>query len=403
LLVRRGSLALRGFLTSDMRFVQFADVHLDSAIAGALRLPPEKRDALRRDIRASLTNACRLATQRGADLVLIPGDLFDYESLERDTFAFLKGICEEIAPVRVFITPGNHDSLRPNNPYADAWPANVHVFKAPEFTTVVIDDLDCGVTGIAHAHRGITDHLLARPIERTERPVNILLFHGSREGFRPSEKENVIPFSDQELVSQGFTYAGIGHYHTYAAIDDASGGIRAAYSGCAQGRGLDETGQKCALVGEIDSNGRVTLEQVEVAPRRIQSVEVEVTGSADAAGVTSRAQAAAQAAGVRECDIARVTLVGTLARSIVMDLATIEGALGCFHAVVSESALLPDYDLDALGRESAASPLKSAFVQRMNELSKAAKTDDERSALRDATYYGLYALDGRRLEPRDED
>lgn len=400
---RCGRLARRGFFTSDMRFVQFADVHLDSAVAGALRLPSEKRDALRRDIRAALTNACRLATQRRADLVLIPGDLFDYESLERDTFELLKGLCEEIAPIRVYIAPGNHDSLRPNNPYADAWPANVHIFRAPEFETVAIDELDCAVTGIGHAHRGITDRLLAGPIERVERPVNILLFHGSREGFRPSEKENVIPFSDEELIAQGFTYAAIGHYHSYAAIEDVDGRIRAAYSGCPQGRGLDETGRKCALVGEIDSGGHVTMEQVEVAPRRILSVDVHVTGAADAGGVTSRVQAAAQAAGVRECDIARVTLVGTLGRSIALELAAIESALGCFHAMVSESALLPDYDLDALSRESAASPLKAAFVQRMNELARAASTDDERRMLRHATYYGLYALDGRKLEPRDAD
>ena len=38
----------------------------------------------------------------------------------------------------------------------------------------------------------------------------------------------------------------------------------------------------------------------------------------------------------------------------------------------------------------------------MNELSNAAKTDEERRTLRDATYYGLYALDGRRLEPYEE-
>ncbi len=63
-----------------MRFVQFADIHLDSNLGGALDLPPEKKEALRDDIRTALARACALAREIKADLVLVPGDLFDYET-----------------------------------------------------------------------------------------------------------------------------------------------------------------------------------------------------------------------------------------------------------------------------------------------------------------------------------
>ncbi len=207
-----------------MRFVQFADCHLDSVIGGALRLPDAKKAVLREDIRQSVANACALATDRDAQFVLIPGDLFDHQCLRSDTLTFLADLFHGLAPIHVFIAPGNQDSLRPGSPYLPGsgftWPDNVHVFRGSEFETVTIDHLDCAVTGVAHAHHGITDRLLARGIPRADATINILLFHDSRDGYRPAEKENVIPFSDQELADQGFTYAAVGHYHSLGVMTD---------------------------------------------------------------------------------------------------------------------------------------------------------------------------------------
>jgi exonuclease SbcD len=372
-----------------MRFVQLADTHLASC-------------ALVADIRSAFARACTLAVDREADVVLIPGDLFDYETVDPDTARFVMRALAGIAPIRVFIAPGNHDSLRPRSPYFDAWPDNVHIFKSLEFETVTIGELNCSITGIAHAHRGITDRLLSSPIASPPCATRILLFHGSRDGYRPSDKENVIPFSDSELISQGFTYAAVGHYHSFAAITDERGCVRGAYSGCAQGRGLDETGAKCVLVGEIDSEGRVELEQVEVADRRIVRVDIDVTGSRDQAEVFARIDDAL-AACAREQDVVHVFLKGMLPPGLEIDASVWQPRQSYSSVSVNASGVEPDYDIEAIGRDSAASPLRSAFVRAMLERQESVATDDERLALRDALYYGLYALDGRRLEPRDAD
>ena len=139
-----------------MRFVQFADIHLDSNLGGALDLPPEKKEALRDDIRTALARACALVREIKADLVLVPGDLFDYETAGEETAAFLSDIFAATAPAKVFVAPGNHDSLRPGSPYLwqrpeegeerdvsgkgfrqttprFRWPGNVHVFASSRF------------------------------------------------------------------------------------------------------------------------------------------------------------------------------------------------------------------------------------------------------------------------------
>lgn len=386
-----------------MIFIQLADVHLDSHISSAMSMPEDVRAAVLQDIRAAFARACEIAVEKKADLVLIPGDLFDYETVRQDTAAFIMDHLASIAPAKVFIAPGNHDSLRPGSPYTSAdisWPQNIHIFTSCAFESIILPELDCSVTGVAHAHRGVTDRLLSQPITRPDCPTNILLFHGSRDGHRPSEKESVIPFSDDELIRQGFTYAAFGHYHSFSQVTD-DGRVVGAYSGCVQGRALDECGEKYIIVGKI-SGGRTDIETVEVANRRILRLDVALNGAQSSDDVAQAINNALNVSGARECDIVNATLMGTASCVINADELVEEYNGRCMHLNIDSSRVLPDYDLDALRRDSASSSLRAAFAQRMIELEESAPEQD-RAMLRDALYYGLNALDGRKPEPRDAD
>jgi len=153
-----------------MRFVQFSDCHLGSAGSSSLALPDEKNAILRDDVRDSVKAACRIAKENMAHLVLIPGDVFDFELLKPEITSFLIDLLESLAPTPVFIAPGNHDGLRPGSPYMPAsdisWPNNVHIFTTQNFESVAVRELDCTITGVAHVHRGITDRLLSERISR---------------------------------------------------------------------------------------------------------------------------------------------------------------------------------------------------------------------------------------------
>ncbi len=381
-----------------VRFVQFGDTHLDSYISGAMGLSKEQTKALMSDVRTAFTKACALAVERRADIVLIPGDVFDYETASADTARFMQQALADIAPIPVFIAPGNHDSLRARSPYNEPWPPNVHIFRSTEFETLTAEEIGCSITGMGHAHRGIRERLSAIRVPHSDTPISILLFHGSRDSYRPSEKETVIPFSDAELLAQNFTYTAIGHYHSYSEISDGRC-VRGAYSGCVQGRGLDEIGMKCVLVGEISPEGTVELEKVEVAERRIVRIEADVTGCRDSAEVFARMDAAVSGQ-VRPCDVGCVFLKGMLAPGVELDTTEWESRQSMFAVSVNTSSVEPDYDLDFLSRESTASSIKAMFVRKMLERQRTADEQEQR-AIQDAIYYGLYALDGRKLEPRD--
>jgi len=385
-----------------MRFVQLADVHIDSATRlRRVGLSEAGRNTLRADLRAAFSRACDLAAERDAGCVLLAGDLFDYESADHDLKAFIADCFRRIDPIRVFVTPGNHDSLMARSPYFGEWPANVHIFTEPRFVTVAAPELGASVTGIAHAHRGITDRLSSLGATPTG-GCDLLLFHGSRDGYRPTDKENVIPFSDAELLESGFTYTAIGHYHSFAAISQDAA-VKAAYSGCLQGRGLDETGPKYLLVGEIDTGGRVTLEPVEVASRRFVTADVNLTGASDSDAVLARIDSAIRASEARDVDIVCVNLRGALAPGVRIDTTPIESSGSWFHVWVNRSGLVDDYHIESILSDSSAEPLRSAFVRRLVEMGEHEQDAARKATLRDAVYYGLAALDGRPLEPRDED
>lgn len=390
-----------------MRFVQFSDVHLDSSIGGALNLPDDKRAILRQDIRASLARACAMVSETRTDIVLIPGDLFDYETVSPETASFATDLLGSLAPVPVFISPGNHDSIQPGSPYIDSesvrWPANVHIFRKSQFETISLPELNCTVTGIGHAHRGITQRLLSAPLDFDRLDTNILLFHGSRDGYLPSDKETVIPFSDAELLAQEISYAAIGHYHSTCYICDASGCVKGAYSGCIQGRDTGESGEKYVLVGQIGPGGDILIEKREAAERRVLNLEVDITGLGDNSAMAGKVDSLITASNASPKDIVNLVLIGSVVPDLEIDLSCLETSGRFFHMCINSSRLVPEYDLDALVSASAAPTLKSAYVKKLLEKQYAATDERERRVIQDAIYYGLYALDGRKIEARDAD
>ena len=103
-------------------------------------------------------------------------------------------------------------------------------------------------------------------------------FKGAREQWNDASlvlaigKAVLLSLCDAELLGQGFTYAAIGHYHSFGAIEDGSG-PRAAYSGCIQGRGLDETGRnqgKPATVADAQGNTWVLWHAGDAGQRRVE-------------------------------------------------------------------------------------------------------------------------------------
>lgn len=394
------------------RFLQTSDLHLGSRLtASSLRLPAAKADLRRRELQSVLTSICALARDEQVDALLIPGDLFDDESVPFEEIGFAIETFGNLGRP-VVIAPGNHDYSSPSSFYCPEfllaryglrWPPNVFIFQRQRWEELRLPGLP-GVCllGLAfETHVPLCERLLQQA-RAGDDGVTLLLFHGSRLQTVPPGKLMTLPFSDAELRATGCIYAAIGHYHEGAAIE-AEGRIIGAYSGCPAGRGLDECGRKSVLLGEIDADRQVWLRPVQVDPRAVVRVEVECSGALSNASLQQRIEETVCHSGARDVDIVCIVLTGRLHPDLSLHLPERLLADSFFHCVMDASGLRPDYDLNRLAEEAAVSTTEGRFVRRLLEdlrMAEAAGDVERARTLRAAIEYGLDALRGVPVAPR---
>jgi DNA repair protein SbcD/Mre11 len=210
-----------------MRIALIADVHLDSQFG---LFPPELARERRHGIEEALRRAIGVAAEEAVDAVLLAGDLYEHERVAPDTGELLRSLLAEVAPLPVFVAPGNHDWLGPESLYARLeWPSNVHVFREDRLEPVELED---GLTlwGAAHRAPANTDGFLDG-FRVARGGVNVALFHGSERSrlvFEHEAKMPHAPFLGEQISEAGLSHAFCGHYHTPA--DAPSTPIRATPS-----------------------------------------------------------------------------------------------------------------------------------------------------------------------------
>ncbi len=402
-------------LDRPLRFLQVSDLHLGGrAWPRRLRLPAERAERRRQELRDSLPKLAELARAEAAEAIFIPGDLFDGENAATDVVNLTLNTLAALAPRPIFIAPGNHDPLAPGSPYAEpraslagrpAWPENVHIFSRPDVQAVHLPGRpEIAILGQAFAGNSDPDRRpLARRIERPTDAVCLLLLHGSLlGGWTGTDKKLTFPFTRQELLDQDFAYVALGHYHAYDEIRDANGRIRAAYGGrpfAAEFVPADRAG--ACLVGELDGQGRVSLRRVPLDARRLLDLPVPVNAIGTPEALRAAAAAALSAAGGTIEDLVRFSFSGTCQPGLRPgnldwhDLA--------FASLADLTALRPNYDLEALraAAETPGASLESLFAKAL--LDRPGESAADRARLQEALEYGLDALHGLIPEPRHAD
>lgn len=387
-----------------MLVLHIADMHLDSEIvASRLGLPPKKREIRKQELRQVFKSAMELAKERAVDAVLIPGDLWDDESVSPDTIAFVGEQFHSLGDIPVFIAPGNHDFYAPGCGYdpifcqrenLSPWPSDVRIFTSGNFEPVIHPNLpDVVVVGRAFRENVETnERLLREHIERPEAAINILLFHGSRLSYKANKRFITAPFEDDELLVQDFSYTVLGHYHQHQVIKDSHGYIRAAYPGCPAGRTLGEEGKKGVLLLKIGADGvkPEDMEFVSFDQRRIFKIQVNLTGIEHSDAMKQHIREAVNQSGAGTDDIVYVQLVGRYPSAIPPNLPDDFLADAYWHVRIVNFAE-PDYDLEGY-RSGNARTVEARFARELLNRWDATQDPIERAQLREALYLGLDAL-----------
>ena len=392
-----------------VRLFQISDLHLGRPFGW---LPAERREPRRRDQRSALERGVHEAIVRGAHAILVPGDLFDQESVDADTLAFALEAFNVPGCPPVLIAPGNHDPYFPrslcwNERLLQArgrqWPAHVHLFTGETWSAFELPGLEgvrvwgrCFVSNAVSADRP----LAAASVQGIPAPdgdrVEIGMFHGSREGGCPHGTEITAPFSDEEALASPFTYMAVGHYHASSAISarsDLAAGVRLAYAGSAVSLDLGETGSHGAIEVRIEYGRRLPFVETEFVPldrREVHALAVEVTRCGSAEQVDRRVDKALDDAGVAPDDLVTVQLTGRLPHDVRYRPAP-RLRERVFHLRVDARQLRPDHDLESYRSRDPATT-EERFVRDLLGRLDAEGDPAQKLLIENALYYGLDAF-----------
>ena len=359
----------------EIKLLHAADIHLDSAYES---LQPASAAERRKGQRALLYKLAEVAEARGADAVLLCGDVFNGIDAERDTE---RDFCRAMGTLGcpVLIAAGNHDPYTAYSMWETVHlPENIYVFKNPAIECVELPGVHARFWGASF------QNAFSRPLMRDFVPPDkradlpdVMVIHG--EITDGESAYNAI--SREDLLKSGMDYVALGHIHMRSPLKKV-GETAYAYPGCTEGRGFDETGEKGALLITISDDG-VSEEFIPLGGVRYEILSVDIGGK----NVIKAVLAAAEGLSTNDC--CRLILKGECEQ--LPDVNLLRQKLdGLFRELQIRDETTIKRDIWAqLGQDT----LSGVFLGKLNRLYKAAKSTEEREKIALAARYGLMAIE----------
>jgi len=237
----------------SFRFLHTADWHLGMKATGLADAADQIRSARLETARRIM----ELAHDERVDFVLIAGDVFDDNSVGNKLVYQVLHILEQVAPLPVFILPGNHDLSGPASVYQrlpfHRPPANVHVLTSDDARFILDGEvvlLPAPVTQ-KRSERDPTRHLPDAPGD----VIRIGVAHGSPaiEGkYEPDDH----PIRTEAAEACRLDYLALGHWHTWQQLGD-----RTVMPGTPESTAFNQDSGYVAIV-DISKNSVPQIKQV---------------------------------------------------------------------------------------------------------------------------------------------
>ena len=364
-----------------VKIVHTADLHFDTPFN---EVDEKQRLINKEELKEVFKNIINFCKEKHVDILLLAGDIFDNLTLSRETIHFIENIFNDIKETRVFISPGNHDPYDNNSFYKlIKWPENVHIFKG-SLEKVYIEELKTNVWGAAFNGKYVRKSIL-KGFSQNDEEINIMVIHGELSSSEEGNEYN--PITLKNIRESGMDYIALGHRHNFSGVLK-EGSTFYSYSGCPQGRGFDETGDKGIVYGYV-AKGFAELSFIKTCKRNYEEVYVDISNLFGYEEIREKILDSIKEKD-RKNNLYKIILKGEVSEKFHIEEKIVKSKLlndFYFCKVIDKTSIALDIKELSKGYS-----VKSIFVRKLVKKLKEAKTDEEREVIKMALKIGISSL-----------
>ena len=364
-----------------VKIVHTADLHFDTPFN---EVDEKQRLINKEEFKEVFKNIINFCKEKHVDILLLAGDIFDNLTLSRETIHFIENVFNDIKETRVFISPGNHDPYDNNSFYKlIKWPENVYVFKG-NLEKVYIEELKTNVWGAAFNGKYVRKSIL-KGFSQNDEEINIMVIHGELSSSEEGNEYN--PITLKNIRESGMDYIALGHRHNFSGVLK-EGSTFYSYSGCPQGRGFDETGDKGIVYGYV-AKGFAELSFIKTCKRNYEEVYVDISNLFGYEEIREKILDSIKEKD-RKNNLYKIILKGEVSEKFHIEEKIVKSKLlndFYFCKVIDKTSIALDIKELSKGYS-----VKSIFVRKLVKKLKEAKTDEEREVIKMALKIGISSL-----------
>lgn len=362
-----------------MKIIHCADLHLDSKMTA--NLSKEQAKERKMEILRTFARMVEYAADNEVKAIIIAGDLFDTRNVSATARNLVRDVIVQNGDIDFFCLKGNHDH---DNFLAklEEIPQNLKLFNNDwtcyDYGDVTISGIELSMENQATAYNSLV---------LSNDTFNIVTLHGQVSGY--GVKDDAESINLDALKNKNIDYLALGHVHDRKLEMLDNRGVY-CYSGCLEGRGFDECGEKGFMLLDIDEQkNEANATFVPIAYRNLYTLPVDITGARTTQEVAIKIEQAIDEKHYSSRSLVKFVLVGQV---------DVETEINCdflkdmfedyfyFEKVYDETKLLvnySDYEKDA--------SLKGEFIRMV------LNSDMDEDKKSEVIKAGIMALSGEEI------
>ncbi len=203
-----------------LRIIHTADNHIGLRFTSR-PYPEDLKKKLVEERFLALERTVQIANRRGADLLIIAGDLFENTRVPAGAIKRTAEILNGFTGMHVIVLPGNHDFYEPGNEtlwghFRDTMGENrLILLSKPEPLSLPVGELEVvfypGPCTSKHSMENAIGWIEGQ--QKNPAAINIGVAHGSVSGVSPDKEEKYYPMTPEDLRKAGVDFWLLGHTH----------------------------------------------------------------------------------------------------------------------------------------------------------------------------------------------